>query len=353
METGLQVFFQSAHEGMSDLDTYKNEIDLCMRAEELGFDYLLSPEHHFTSYSMAPDPAQFLSYMAARTERIKLVTGAIILSWNDPLRVAEKVILLDYLANSRVVLGLGRGLARIEYETFGIDMGEARDRFDESARMILPALESGWIEGDGPHYPQARTQLRPGPVRSFKGRTVAVARSEESVLMAAELGAAMMMVVQKPIEQHMPSIEVYRRRYREVHGEDAPPPWLIDWVYVNEDEAEARKVAERYMSDYYKTVLHHYDYVGNHFGTTKGYESYAAGAAEVQAKGVDAAGAAYVGANTFGTPDQVIERIRHRRDVVGDYVALSSVSYSGLPYDMVHDSLSLLGKEVLPVVAAM
>ena len=78
-----------------------------------------------------------------------------------PLRVAEKIVLLDHLSNGRAVLGLGRGLARREYAGFGVDMAESRDRFDEAARLILDATDRGYMEGDGPFYPRARTDIRP------------------------------------------------------------------------------------------------------------------------------------------------------------------------------------------------
>ena len=95
-----------------------------------------------------------------------------IVPWNDPLRVAERIVMLDHLSSGRAVLGLGRGLARVEYESFGIEMGESRARFDEAARMILAAVETGFIEGDGPYYPQLRTEIRPRPLRSFRDRAL-------------------------------------------------------------------------------------------------------------------------------------------------------------------------------------
>ena len=76
--------------------------------------------------------------------------------------------MLDALCDGRLVFGIGRGLARQEYEAFGIDMEEARPRFDEAAPMIMQALETGFIEGDGPFYPQKRTEIRPRPSRSFR-----------------------------------------------------------------------------------------------------------------------------------------------------------------------------------------
>src|SRR3546814_11965207 len=65
-------------------------------------------EHHFEDYSFCPDNFVVLANLAARTERIGLGTGAVILPWNDPLRVAEKASLLDHLRGGRLLLGVGR-----------------------------------------------------------------------------------------------------------------------------------------------------------------------------------------------------------------------------------------------------
>ena len=59
MKTGIQVFFQSIP-SLTDYQVLEQETAIALRAEELGFDYLLSPEHHFVDYSIAPDPLQFL-----------------------------------------------------------------------------------------------------------------------------------------------------------------------------------------------------------------------------------------------------------------------------------------------------
>src|SRR3546814_2632014 len=123
-----------------------------------------------------------LSYIAGRTKRVKLGIGAAILPWNDPLRIAEKSILLDHLSGGRAIIALGRGLAKAEYDAFGIDMNESRGRFNESADMVINALSSGVIEGKGPHYPQLKTTLRPAPSpeRPWDDRLFAAAmRSEE------------------------------------------------------------------------------------------------------------------------------------------------------------------------------
>ena len=352
MKTGVQVFFQSIP-GMTDFEVLEQELAIALRAEELGFDYVLSPEHHFVNYSIAPDPLQFLTYVAGRTSRIGLVTGAVILPWNDPVRVAEKASLLDFLSDGRLVLGFGRGLARVEYETFGIDMGEARGRFDEAAPMIVEALRTGYMSGPGPFYPHEKTPIRPYPARSFDGRIISVARSDESAAAAADIGASLVFIVQKPIEEHMPMVNIYRDRYREVHDSEPPLPWLIDFTYVHEDEGEAERVAHEYMQRYYVSVLQHYEYGGAHLAETKGYESYAEGAKLIQELGLEESARRFVAVNNYGTPDQVVERVRQRRAVIGDYVALFGPSFGGLEYEKVFDSCTLLGRKVLPAIASM
>ena len=143
MQVGLLMVFQNFADSISDQQAWERDIELACLAEPLGFDTLSAVEHHFFNYAMSPDNTQFLSYMAARTERIGLLTGAVILPWNDPLRVVEKMIVLDHLSQGRALFGIGRGLARREYERFGVDMNEARGRFDEAAELILRGLEDG------------------------------------------------------------------------------------------------------------------------------------------------------------------------------------------------------------------
>jgi len=165
---GVNLGFGNLHEELTDEQMYAGELGLAELADRLGYDSLWAVEHHFDDYAMCPDNVVLLANVAGRAKRLKLGTAAVILPWNDPLRVAEKIIMLDILSEGRALFGMGRGLSRMEYAPFGVDMSESRARFDEAAAMIVAAVETGWIEGDGPYYPRPRTQLRPGPPRSFR-----------------------------------------------------------------------------------------------------------------------------------------------------------------------------------------
>src|SRR5690348_16500659 len=121
MDVGIQMIFSTyGWPGMSDREAWQEEIRLARLADELGFDVIWSVEHHFFDYSFCPDNLQLLSYLAPLCTHADLGTAAIILPWNDPLRVAEKIAILDLLSNGRVRLGLGRGLARREFAAFQI-----------------------------------------------------------------------------------------------------------------------------------------------------------------------------------------------------------------------------------------
>jgi alkanesulfonate monooxygenase SsuD/methylene tetrahydromethanopterin reductase-like flavin-dependent oxidoreductase (luciferase family) len=223
MHVGFGPLFQNPDNRLSDAEVYRQELRLAEMAEPLGFDSIWSVEHHFTDYTMCPDVLQFLSYMAAKTTRARLGSMVVVLPWHDPVRVAEQIILLDHLSAGRLILGLGRGLARVEYEGFRRDQNEGRQHFLEYAALVLTALECGYMEG-GETLQQPRRELRPLPLRSFRGRTYAAAVSPESMPIMARLGLGLLIIPQKPWDVVENDLGVYQQVYREVNGTEAPPP---------------------------------------------------------------------------------------------------------------------------------
>lgn len=354
MQIGLQMVFQSYGypPEVTDGQVVQEEIRLGLLAEELGFDAIWPVEHHFEDYAFCPDNIEFLAYMAARTSRIKLATGAVILPWNQPIRVAERVALLDHLCDGRMVFGMGRGLARREYAGFGISMDESRDRFDEAGRMILEALETGFIEGDGPYYPQTRTEIRPRPERSFTDRVYAVAMSPDSVLSAADLGARMVVFSQRPWEDQGVAYQEYAERFRTVHGAEPHPMLCCDFVYVDTDRKRAEDVAHQHLAGYLTSVLQHYELMDDHFKQTTGYDSYANAVDLLNAIGLDKMCEMYLDVQAWGTPDEVIDRLRDRRRHIGDFEFNACFRYAGLPIDDADRSMRTFADHVMPVLRA-
>jgi alkanesulfonate monooxygenase SsuD/methylene tetrahydromethanopterin reductase-like flavin-dependent oxidoreductase (luciferase family) len=349
VDVGILLIFQNYQGQGSDAEMVATQMALADLAEPLGFDALWPPEHHFTDYSACPDNLQFLSWLAGRTSRIKLGTGAVIVPWNDPLRVVEKVALLDHLSGGRALLGLGRGLARVEYEHFQIDMSTARERFDEASRMIIDGLESGFVEGAGPWYPQVRTEIRPRPLASFAERFYAVGISPESVQQVARLGARLMVFSQTPWELFQDgALAAYREAWQRFQGGTPPPPLTGDLMFCHEDAAEAEAQARRYMSNYYLSILRHYEMTGDHFREAKGYEFYRDAGEALKAVGLETSAEVYAGIQTWGTPTQIVEKLLARRELLGEFDLSLIAHYGGMPREVAERSLRLFAEQVLP-----
>ena len=352
MDVGLLMVFSSfGWENMPDSQVYDEELRLASLAEDLGFDVLWPVEHHFFDYAFCPDNTQLLSYLAARTERIELGTAAVIMPWNEPLRVAEKVSLLDQLSGGRVRFGMGRGLSRREYAPFrGIEMDSSRARFDESSAMVARALETGFIEGDGPYYPQPRTEIRPRPGKSFRDRLYAVANSNDSVDAAARIGARMVMFAERQWEHRLPAIERYRKQFEELHGAKPPPAMTADFTLCDLDADRAAERAPFYMGSYLASLLEHYELMGDHFAETKGYRGYQMNAERLREIGETGFLKGFMRANAFGSPDQIIATLDKRRADLGPFELATSFRYGGIPFDEAERSMRLFAREVLPVL---
>ena len=174
MDVGIQTIFASkGWDGMSDAQVYDEETRLALLAADLGFDVVWAVEHHFFDYSFCPDNVAFLSYIAGRNLDVDLGTAAVIMPWNDPLRVAERIALLDQVSGGRVRFGMGRGLSRREFANFGaIEMDESRERFDEGSMMVKEALETGLDRGRRTVLPAAQGADPAGPGDELRGAPV-------------------------------------------------------------------------------------------------------------------------------------------------------------------------------------
>jgi alkanesulfonate monooxygenase SsuD/methylene tetrahydromethanopterin reductase-like flavin-dependent oxidoreductase (luciferase family) len=351
MDVGIQMVFASyGWDGIGDTRVWDEELRLARLADELGFDVLWSVEHHFYDYSFCPDNLQLMSYLAAVTSHADLGTAAVILPWHDPLRVAEQVAVLDYLAKGRFRLGIGRGLSRREFAHFRGTLDETRERFDEAAPMILAALRTGWMEGDGKYYKQPRTPIRPRPERSFEDRTYAVASSEDSVDAAARLKARMIMFADRPWPMRLPQIERHRELFRKYHGAEAPPFMVADFCVCTPTMNGADELATRHMGSFVDSNLEHYEILSGHFARTKGYDAYAKKAELAKERGRDGIVEAFLHAAVWGTPDRILRELEARRAAVGEFELCTSFRFGGTPYDLAERSLRLYAKEVLPVL---
>jgi alkanesulfonate monooxygenase SsuD/methylene tetrahydromethanopterin reductase-like flavin-dependent oxidoreductase (luciferase family) len=348
MHVGFGPQFHNLDRELSDLDAYRRDLELVARAEEVGFDSVWTSEHHFSDYQLTSQQLMFLAWVAGQTTRVKLGTMVTVLPWHDPIRVAEGFSVLDNLSEGRAILGIGRGLGRVEFDGFRVDMGESRRRFTEYTPAILDALETGYMECDGELYQQPRVEIRPKPFKSFKGRTFASAVSPQSMELMARLGVGIMVIAQKPWEVAEAELAEYRQRYLELNAFEAPKPVLVVVAGVAPTRAEAQHIRERYLQRWARSTVEHYQFDNIGFAEIEGYEYYAALAKNIEKHGLEKFCGFLADLQVWGTPDEVTEKLLNyveRTDAGGLVVPLS---FGGLPPDETKANFDLFATEVLP-----
>ncbi len=126
-------------------------VEQAVLAEEMGFDKVWSVEHHCLKwYAHMSAPETFLAYVAAKTERIRIGHGVVCLPFrmNHPVKVAERVAMLDILSKGRVEFGIGKGGTIQEAGAFQTEMEEIPEQLEESGRMV-PKI---WMSEEFEHH---------------------------------------------------------------------------------------------------------------------------------------------------------------------------------------------------------
>ena len=345
MHVGHTAIFQNPGQGISDYQLYQEDMAIAKEAADLGFDSVWGIEHHFTDYIMNPNVTQFLSFMAGYNPNIKVGSMVVVLPWYPAIRVAENMAMLDAMSDGRAVFGMGRGLARVEYEGLQIDQNESTERFVETAQAVLSGLEQGYVEFDGKLIKQPHARIRPEPFKSFKGRCYAAAVSPSSAPILAQLGIGMLIIPQKPFADHLADVKAHNDLYRKVHGAEPPKPIITSYVYCDKDAGRAEEMARKYIAGYWREVVKHYELLGEHFKNLKNYEHYQQQAASYDEDGVVDL---FLGMQVYGTPEQCYAKVvaMHQMfDICGN---VSAFKFAGMPYADARSSLRLYAKEVMP-----
>ena len=352
MRVGVHMGYQNLR-GESDMEFFRRETQLMVEAEAMGFDFAACVEHHFTDYAACPDPVQALSYVAAKTKTIKLMPAAIILPWNDPLRVVEKMAMLDSLSEGRAWLGMGRGAARREFRSFNRDLADSREIFDEAALIIMDGLKTGTVKADGKWFQIPETEIRPRPENWDHDRMLMVSMSSSSVDIAAEYGLKTLRFSQGDWRNAISEINHYRDVFQTKHGKKAPPFIISDFMVCFDDKNRVADYTDRYFGPMFQTVANHYEFMSPHFKELPSYSTYAyMGERAEAAGGADKAYKDYIGGNMIGTPEELIEHHLLRQSMVGDYEMLCNFSFGGMPYELVYEQAKLFADKVMPHIKA-
>ncbi|MDP2372633.1 LLM class flavin-dependent oxidoreductase [Reyranella sp.] len=352
MKVGIAL--NMLHEpGRPDVAVVHEHLALGDLAEPLGFDSLWGLEHHFTGYAMSPAPTQLLAYFAGRTKRISLGTAVIVLPWHDPIRVAEQIALLDIMCGGRCRFGFGRGAASVEYEGFGIPMGEARPRFAEAAEVIVKALANETFEHQGQFFKIPRTSIRPRPTSNPERRFYASSVSPESAEVIAKLGFGMLLIMHTEWSKCREDIDKFHAM-SQAAGFAPRAPIILTNVSCAESRDEARERAMRYLGRKWQSIDDHYHFSDGHLANVKGYEAYGK-TAKTYAKLKDPANLKkatdfYVSIQIVGTPDDCLQQIGELQKVTGLEHLVAEFAFGNLPHHEAERNARLFADRVLPTL---
>lgn len=120
--------------------TFESTIEDTKEAEALGYDGLVTTEHHFDGWTMVPSPNVYLAALARETSRIRLGHSVQVLSVHNPWRLAEEAGMLDMLSNGRAEIGVGKGNFSVERARYTPDASELDARYAEGLELLLRAL---------------------------------------------------------------------------------------------------------------------------------------------------------------------------------------------------------------------
>jgi len=132
----------SARRGGAEFDSsegFRDFIDYNVEAEALGFHSTFVVEHHFTGYGQVSATLNLLTWVGARTRRLRLGTAVMVLPWHNPVLLAEQAATLDLLSGGRLDFGIGKGYRYNEFAGFRMSMEEADARFEECLEVLLKA----------------------------------------------------------------------------------------------------------------------------------------------------------------------------------------------------------------------
>jgi alkanesulfonate monooxygenase SsuD/methylene tetrahydromethanopterin reductase-like flavin-dependent oxidoreductase (luciferase family) len=339
---------------------YTERMEFIRRVDQLGFDGLIFTEHHFgPNGGLTPSPVVMLAAASQVTEQIKLVTMGISLSvYDQPVRLAEELAMIDNLSHGRLVVGLITSAAQSLF-AFNVPVEEERPRYHEAYDLMVKAwTEPEPFEWRGEHFDYNCVSILPRPLQQPHPPVWTTCSSEESLKWAAR--NRFKLVAPGTVTQTYDILNYYRE-YAEQHcgwsptSEDfgmarefyiAPTQAQVDErlpAMIARDETNS--INPRFRVPELTSLLREqwgtrtYDY-GSHLGRPAG-------------SGLTAEG--YSGGQFLvGNPDTVTRQIVEQRAACGNPgVLVIRPEIGTMSLQEVGDGLELFAREVLPTVQAL
>lgn len=171
----------------------KDSIDkIAEEAEKLEYDsiwvsdHIISPISQGKTYGYIYESLITLSYLAAKTENLKLGTSILVLPLRDPVLVAKQIATLDQLSNGRLIVGLGAGWLKEEFDFLKKDFKERGKKMDEYIVMMKKLWSEGTIKQK--NEKEIEYYFEPKPLQKGGPKILIGGNSKKAIIRATRLG---------------------------------------------------------------------------------------------------------------------------------------------------------------------
>ena len=375
----LALQYEMQRPSLDDHLVLKETMEQCILADKVGFDYLWFVEHHFlTGFSASPCSDIVFAALSQRTERIRLGLGVVILPYHHPVRVAERVAMLDHLSEGRVDFGTGRS-APYELLGMGIDPRESRDRWDESLNMVPKIWESDWFSWEGKFWTVPSRQVLPKPYQKPHPPIWVAALQPSTYDIAAEKGIGVLAFGSSAPQEMEPHVRAYKENVKKAKpvGASVNDQWASSTLGIClDDDKEARELGAQSLKaffgpdrpyvqgqkDIYKQLLEKWGGVPEHLrqnfsryvevdeGQTPEEVLDLSGGGAIAHKvwnDLDADTLADRAVVIAGDPDSCIEALK-KHEATGIDQMMIMMQTETIPHEKVMRSIELFGEHVIP-----
>ena len=385
MKFGILYETQRPYKG-NDLDwnsLYKETLDQCELADQMGFDNLWFVEHHFLmGFSGSPCPEVLFGALSQRTKNIRIGFGVSILPSHHPIHIAERVAMVDQLTDGRVEFGTGRSNA-YEQVGQGINPRETRERWDEALTMLPKMWQSDEFSWEGKHWNVPARKILPGIYQKPHPRMYLACTQTESFRLAAQKGIGVLSSASYAVDILAEHVKVYRDAIT-----DAEPVGAFVnnfWgnnvhAFCGKDDQAAKELAAESMKTFfgpdkpyiqgrinaYEELLEAWGGVPDDLNADfsrwlrQSDDAHKQQAAEAglsldSGPGAARAAIAQLDANVLsdrgviiaGNPESCIKTVQMYEDIGVDQVMMIMQTET-ISHDKVMESMELFGKEVIP-----
>jgi alkanesulfonate monooxygenase SsuD/methylene tetrahydromethanopterin reductase-like flavin-dependent oxidoreductase (luciferase family) len=314
-----------------DSDSFHKFSDFIVEADNVGLHGLFVVEHHFTGFGQVSSTMNLLTYLAAKTKKIRLGPGVMVLPWHNPVLLAEQAATLDVLSGGRLDMGVGKGYRYNEFQHFCIDLDDAESIFQESVALMKRAWTSEErFSYHSPRWNFDNIVVEPAPVQKPHPPLWLAAGKPESLKAAARGGYNLLLDQFATFDVIAQRLAIYRDEVVAMGRAFDPMSVGVARAILMVDNAEERE---------------------------KAIENRAKGLARMNAYGRSPDGK-YVSSMTsdsdlrlateegalIGTPDEIIERIHGLKNAGVGYILLVGFG-TRIP------ALHAFARDILPAVA--